>query len=241
MKRVRIQTTQLFEAQNLSGFVYTQLTDVEQELNGLMTYDRLLKAPLKNTAAVFEGTSRAANNTIALHDWLVLGPFPTGTTMQNADNSAGNITAIQSILDAEYTPHEAALQGVEGASEAPGSGQPVWKKVHIDGDVLDFQKVFGGQTDNAAVYATATFDSPREVRNVLLLFGSDDGANVWLNGQRVHTVAKIRGVSAGDETIANLTLKAGRNVLVVKVAQAIGGWGLSASFELPDEKAGQTK
>ena len=52
--RVRFQTSQLFEAQNLSGFVYTQLTDVEQELNGLMTYDRLPKADVKRMGPVFK-------------------------------------------------------------------------------------------------------------------------------------------------------------------------------------------
>jgi hypothetical protein len=30
----------------VAGFVWTQLTDVEGELNGLLTYDRLPKAPL---------------------------------------------------------------------------------------------------------------------------------------------------------------------------------------------------
>jgi hypothetical protein len=28
------------EAEGLSGYVYTQLTDVEEETNGLLTYDR---------------------------------------------------------------------------------------------------------------------------------------------------------------------------------------------------------
>lgn len=59
ISRVRFQTSQLFEAQNLSGFVYTQLTDVEQELNGLLTYDRLPKADLNQLAPVFKGLSRA--------------------------------------------------------------------------------------------------------------------------------------------------------------------------------------
>ena len=33
-----------------------------------------------------------------------------------------------------------------------------------------------------------------------------------------------------------LTLKAGRNVLVAKVAQGVGGWGLTARFEGRDGK-----
>ncbi len=31
----------------ISGFCYTQITDVEQEINGLLTYDRQPKVPLE--------------------------------------------------------------------------------------------------------------------------------------------------------------------------------------------------
>ncbi|WNQ10893.1 glycoside hydrolase family 2 TIM barrel-domain containing protein [Paenibacillus aurantius] len=41
----------------LQGFCYTQLTDVEQEINGLLTYDRKPKLPLEKIRAVLEGTS----------------------------------------------------------------------------------------------------------------------------------------------------------------------------------------
>ena len=75
---------------------------------------------------------------------------------------------------------------------------------------------------------------PRETKNATLLFGSDDAAKVWLNGEVVHTVTRVRGVSLDEDEIRGLTLKPGRNVLVVKVAQGVGGWGLSARFELPD-------
>jgi beta-galactosidase/beta-glucuronidase len=43
---------QINDAPGLSGYVYTQLTDVEQELNGLMTYDRIPKAPPGKIAAI---------------------------------------------------------------------------------------------------------------------------------------------------------------------------------------------
>lgn len=37
----------------LSGYCYTQLTDVEQEINGLMTYDRKPKATSEEFAKIF--------------------------------------------------------------------------------------------------------------------------------------------------------------------------------------------
>jgi hypothetical protein len=37
----------LLQSEPVQGFCYTQLTDVEQEVNGLLTYDRQPKAPLE--------------------------------------------------------------------------------------------------------------------------------------------------------------------------------------------------
>ncbi|MBA3514603.1 MAG: hypothetical protein H0T77_09545 [Pyrinomonadaceae bacterium] len=37
-----------------AGFCYTQLTDVEQEINGLMTYDRKRKAAPEEFKKIFE-------------------------------------------------------------------------------------------------------------------------------------------------------------------------------------------
>src|SRR5262249_13898499 len=50
--KYKFLTDQINEAPGLSGFVYTQLTDVEQELNGLMTYDRLPKATPERFAGI---------------------------------------------------------------------------------------------------------------------------------------------------------------------------------------------
>jgi beta-galactosidase/beta-glucuronidase len=58
VEKYRFLTDQINEAPGLSGFVYTQLTDVEQELNGLMTYDRLPKAAPEKFAAINKRTQR---------------------------------------------------------------------------------------------------------------------------------------------------------------------------------------
>ena len=45
----------LLGSSSLQGFCYTQLTDVEQEINGLLTYDRMPKVDL---ASIRELTAR---------------------------------------------------------------------------------------------------------------------------------------------------------------------------------------
>ena len=38
----------------ISGFCYTQLTDIEQEINGLLTYNRKAKVPPRKIAEIHE-------------------------------------------------------------------------------------------------------------------------------------------------------------------------------------------
>lgn len=45
----------LLESPTIHGFCYTQLTDVEQEINGLLTYDRKPKVPLEVIKTINEG------------------------------------------------------------------------------------------------------------------------------------------------------------------------------------------
>lgn len=43
----------LLQSPAVQGFCYTQLTDVEQEINGLLTFDRVSKAPLEKLKSIF--------------------------------------------------------------------------------------------------------------------------------------------------------------------------------------------
>lgn len=53
--RVRALVEQVDDPQRVAGWVYTQLTDVEAETNGLLTADRRWKAPREELAAVLTG------------------------------------------------------------------------------------------------------------------------------------------------------------------------------------------
>ena len=46
LERYGALVSALLESEAVQGFCYTQLTDVEQEVNGLLTYDRRPKADL---------------------------------------------------------------------------------------------------------------------------------------------------------------------------------------------------
>lgn len=53
LERLKGLTDALLENPYIFGFCYTQLTDVEQEQNGLYTYDRVAKFPPETIAAIF--------------------------------------------------------------------------------------------------------------------------------------------------------------------------------------------
>lgn len=55
LERLRQVVAPLLKSPVVQGFCYTQLTDVEQEINGLLTYDRVLKAPVEKIREIFEG------------------------------------------------------------------------------------------------------------------------------------------------------------------------------------------
>jgi len=235
LRKVRYQTSQLFEARNLSGFVYTQLTDVEQEMNGLLTYDRLPKADIGRLRAIFEGRDRSLEPEGGfVRSWSVLGPLPTGTALSSPENSPANRAVMRQILDAVQVPGEGALQPRVGDTIQIRGKLYTWRTVAGTEDALDFHRLFGAETRNQVAYAVAQFDVPYAHKDVSLLLRSDDGARVWLNGREVWSVDAIRGVNADEDAVTGLALKPGRNVLVVKVGQGVGGWGLSARFELRD-------
>ena len=53
--RIEALTNVLLEHPHISGFTYTQLTDVEQEVNGIYTYDRQPKFDIQRLKKVFGG------------------------------------------------------------------------------------------------------------------------------------------------------------------------------------------
>ena len=60
LERYEALVVALRESEAVVGFCYTQLTDVEQEINGLLTYDRRPKAGLERICEITTKKKRAA-------------------------------------------------------------------------------------------------------------------------------------------------------------------------------------
>jgi lysophospholipase L1-like esterase len=137
--------------------------------------------------------------------WCVLGPFPK--------------------------PFEDDRLGGEAAfSAGPAARWPGWQPLELDvaapGNNLAAAL---GPHEQCFAYAATVIASPLE-QEAELLVGSDDGVAVWLNGEALLSHLDVgRAVQPDQERIA-ARLRAGENVLLLKVSQFAGSWGFCARF-----------
>ena len=95
---------------------------------------------------------------------------------------------------------------------------------------MNLNKVLGG-VDRTAYLKTTVFS--KVACQALLELGSNDGVKVWLNGEMIHANDTGRGVTPGEDVV-EVTLKEGKNTLLLKVVNGGGGWGACARFRRPD-------
>jgi len=151
--------------------------------------------------------------------WLIAGPLP----------NPGNPHESCEGFDKDYLASKGGESGAapaEGLSlGAEGLGLKWRLALASEANGLDLRAAMRGG-DSGVAYASADIVSARE-RGVRLLVGSDDGVKVWVNGELRHTNHLRRGLLRDDDPV-EITLKPGRNRLLFKVDQSVGGWGLMA-------------
>ena len=86
-----------------------------------------------------------------------------------------------------------------------------------------------GDIDNHVAYGSIAFHSPRQ-QNTQLYVGSDDAVKVWLNGVLVHN-NPIDRASSNYQDAFPVTLKQGKNILLVAVYEQAGEWSGFFGFE----------
>lgn len=160
--------------------------------------------------------NRSVPNTDAVRDWQVLGPFTTEATKDR--RGLAEVLPVEKDMTPEGTLPTGGQYADNGqarafqAVEAPANGK------------VDFRQVLGLH-DFCVAYAVAAIDSQHD-RDAELVFGSDDGMRLWVNGQLVFDRECGRSWMPGGNRV-NVHLKAGTNHLVAKVAQYVGDWCFS--------------
>jgi len=163
--------------------------------------------------ALAEKPTMAAIIASCIQDWYLAGPFPSqGKTCDG--------------YDAIYPPE----RGVDLAATYSGDkdAKVTWQRTSKPGDPplgpgpIDLYSRYPPGEDRCA-YAYTRVVSDRD-REALLLVGSDDTIQIWLNGKLVHANRVFRGVNLDNDRVP-ITLKKGVNTLLLKVCSHDGGWG----------------
>ena len=165
----------------------------------------------------------------SINAWAIVGPFRCPF-----DEQPGR--EFGPALDAPGGPF--TLDESYGVTD---DGPLVWRRTVREADTtsdpgaefrVDLHEVFGVGADHAVAYGACELHADRE-REVVLAIGSDDGFSVWLNGEALAARHVQRGYRPREDRVT-LPLKAGRNTLLVKIEQALGGWAFGAHVEEAD-------
>jgi hypothetical protein len=133
--------------------------------------------------------------------WKLLGPF---------DNSG------EKGLDAAYPPEKE----LRFDAPCPGKRGPVrWIDFASDDDLgkVDFNKALG-EEKSVVGYAAAEFTASGE-RKAELRMMSDNAVAVWVNGEQVGRFKSYHAGSQPDQYVCPVTLRPGKNAILVKVCQ----------------------
>jgi len=197
----------------LSGSVYTQTTDVEGEINGLLTYDRkIMKFDTQAIAAVHERVRKAAE--------LGLRPRESRTLIARLDPNPTTWA---------YTTTEPAA-----GWEQCGFNDGAWKRARggfgnevIKNDQPRAKVYTDWSTPSIWLRRHFTYTKPNGqlLRAVVEMFHDED-AEVYLNGK---LIVKAENYSSDWVPFTvlpdafNAAVKEGDNVIAVKVVQKVGG------------------
>lgn len=178
-------------------------------------------------------------------DWGVLG-------LESKLRALGEkieMTAQEGRIDTWWVigPFAAADQNAWSKAEFPEKEIDLTKTCEIDGKKVAWKSVTGRAEDGyvdldvefspneyTAAYAYAEIVVRKEGEAVLKC-GSDDGIFVWVNGEKVHSNAVLRGFEPGQDSV-KIKLKEGVNTVLVKICNQQGGWGFGMRLEGSDGK-----
>jgi hypothetical protein len=178
-----------------------------------------------------------------IQDWLVLGPFPhplgAGYAFDflsklggeaNAKPKTGDSVAVKFPdgpdaktiwKESQLKPRRIAWQRAK-AQHCP-VGTPEDRKTYQEW--VDVRPLLGTgeDTDNTCVYAACILRADKETP-VRFLLGSDDGNVLYVNGKKIGQAVDDRRMYVLDGDVHAATLKAGDNLVVIKICNATGGF-----------------
>ncbi len=163
----------------------------------------------------------------------ILGPWLWIIAPTEAGQGGANSTDIDSLAVASDNKVTEEMVAKNGATEGDQVGDYKWTLAELpaNGDinvVVNETGMAEGALDDVTSYALYTYVSDR-AQEATMKTGSDDSIKVWVNGEVVFTNPVNRGRGMWQDEFG-ISLKQGENLLMVKVSERGGGWGMHAGI-----------
>ena len=202
--------------EGLCAAVYTQTTDVEVEVNGMMTYDRaILKIP---------------ESVAALHKKLYLPPPKTVVVLATSQETPQTWKYTTTKPGGDWFKPE--FDDAKWTAGPGGFGTRITPNATI-----------GTEWKTDDIWIRRTFElKSADLKDPHWLIHHDEDADIYLNGEKVAT---LPGYSSdyGQVTFtakARAALRAGRNTLAIQVHQTTGGQYIDAGIvDVVEAEAGK--
>jgi predicted esterase len=162
-----------------------------------------------------------------VRDWTVVGGFPNAQIEGVAEDAVSRDGYERDFLEPVGGESAGTLQPDRNVpfTDRYGNERTASPRLvqALPFGLVDLNQAFAG-ADFQVAYAACRVRAAEEC-TVNALFGSDDSARVWVNGGLVHSVwTPGRGAQRWEDRFP-VHLRAGDNDLLVKVEEAVGGWG----------------
>ncbi len=183
-----------------------------------------MKTPLTLALLAFSSLPAVAQNGKPdaegfIRDWLILAPYPIG------ESSGGD------EIDKKQFASEAQPAASDGAVQKIGSKELEWTKTTTKTFYIDFKELHPQQSEHVVGWAVAYIVSADDKAGLVLKMNSNDQGKVYLNGKELVKFTDTRTLEKETEdSAANVTLKKGVNVLVLKVVNEENNWQGSVRF-----------
>jgi len=183
-------------------------------------------APDRSIAPYFTPAASAPKATDKdgfIQRWLLLEPI----NKPNRTNTVFTGTYVRNAFNAEYFPNQFTVIPSHGDKVIVGDQELVWHAVDSTNfNVKLFRFAYGlnKQTYGVIFWAVTVVNSPREMKNIRLVAGSNSASIWWLNGKEAVALFEDRRMVMDDAASKRLTLHKGRNIIRGAV---INGPGLS--------------
>ena len=191
-----------------------------------------VKVDAKGDPIPVQETAWGANRRIT-GPWLwMIAP----TKANQGGQASTEVDSLDEASNGKVTEEEVAKNG---ANEGDEVGDYEWTigtlpaDGNINATVVSIGMTNVADFNDVTSYALITLKTTKAQRDVIMGVNSDDSIKVWLNGEVVHTNAVNRGrgnANAFQDTF-EVDLERGNNILMVKVSERGGGWGMYVGID----------